>query len=168
VTRLPRPLCRNLHEIWDCTMLFVFFTCVYPYWRTSTFTGTPATAVATDTNVVAAEKCGVVDRRALADFPPTVQAFPTFLAVVDSFKWGMYATSCQAKTTNLSNTATKLRGVSYRNTIFLYRMRSGSRRADRIFLMVVKRMRWASAWCIYRSASRQCHHAQMGRDDVPI
>jgi hypothetical protein len=65
----------------------------YPYWRkTSTST------TATNANVTAVEKCGVVYRRALVDFVQTVQAFPNVLAVWQSStagwpKWGMYAAS---------------------------------------------------------------------------
>jgi hypothetical protein len=65
----------------------------YPYWKT------PSTsATATDASVAAAEKCGVVYRRALVDFVQTVQAFPNVLAVWQTTtagwpKWGMYAAS---------------------------------------------------------------------------
>jgi hypothetical protein len=58
----------------------------YPYWRKPT------------TSASAAEKCGVVYRRALVDFVQTVQAFPNVLAVWQTTtagwpKWGMYAAS---------------------------------------------------------------------------
>jgi hypothetical protein len=65
----------------------------YPYWRT------PSTsAAATDASVAAAEKCGVVYRRALVDFVQTVATLPNALAVWQTTtagwpKWGMYAAS---------------------------------------------------------------------------
>jgi hypothetical protein len=67
----------------------------YPYWKTSSRT---KSANAKDNNVAAAEKCGVVYRRALVDFVQTVQAFPNVLAVWQTTtagwpKWGMYAAS---------------------------------------------------------------------------
>ena len=65
----------------------------YPYWKTPR-----ASATATDASVAAAEKCGVVYRRALVDFVQTVQAFPNVMAVWQTTtagwpKWGMYAAS---------------------------------------------------------------------------